>query len=1013
MGWVAKKPPGSAAGWSEGGPTPPSGSSAKGRERPPAGPTSATFSLLVHLWEAAGERRAVTQSDAARALGRSQPTISRALRHLETRGLVHGRSLLGADRDVRERSYSLSYSGGLVARSTVAEARALPTTDPEFSVSDLLDLHLGLSLTDVLALPFEARVPGGPALIALSSARYAERHRPAPMRGGPSRPIPALIGRWSERKELLRLLGRVLAPTGRGAVGVLLGPAGQGKTTLLQYAEAVARRRGFRVLHGQVARPRSGPYSPFEETIGTLAPETSPSDGSSSLSPAQRLLRYLRVLRESASETPLLLVVDDLHWADPGAITAFRFLCHNLPTVEEPVLLLVSARTDEPRPSSAPESFEELVGELERPGTPLATVLTLPPLSRSEAREVMDSVRGADEPALPPDVVERLLARARGNPLFLVEGMREALRATGPEGTEGTGPYGRPSVPASLRRLLMGRVAQLPPGHRRFLEACALLEEEFSPEPLEVLVAHGVPGAPSERETLLHELVDTWALLVERAPGRYAFVHPLFQEALAERLPLRRAWAEELATWESAHRPEAVDQIARLFALARRPDRALPWLSRALDQRQRERAYDATVEVVEQMRQMIDLRPALRHPHVHEELELLEELWLRGGHAAGARISRGLRAWGVPPRERIEAACFELLMSFRADRAESERTLGELRRAANSLAPDFREETRGIVEATAAFVHGWWGLKQLDFAEAGRAIDLLNRRPGCIWSLSARLSRSFCLIHLERYSEAEAMCRATAELLPRGSRTLIRGQLEEQRASIDILQGHSSPGLRRRTRAVEICRSVGNPGVLAEELSLLALVQLQRADLDAARKTLAEMREIVERFSLHYWDHVREYREGQLLLAEGRKAEALPEFHRAARGFRSGPVPAAALLPEAYLLASKRRRAAATAFWQEWHRESGRLDVEERRALGPVLREIGPPVPSGGSLGIRAVPPEGSVPSIGHPTATARPREVPLLPVRPPSRGPGRRVALDDPEKGGVRSPPGTRRRPA
>lgn len=876
----------------------------------------------------------VTQAGAVAALGRSQPTISRAIAQLERQGFVRGRFGWSGSRTGREWSYGLTSPGERAALQAITDARALPTVDPELRLGDLLDLHGTLTLTDLLSLPVEDRNVGTVTLRRQLSARrvrFRERGAPESSIGQPSE----LVGRWVERREILRALGRMQGPGVRGEVRVVLGPAGQGKSRLLRFAEEIARRRGFRVVRGHVTKDAGLPFSPFEEVMAALAADGPERVWGSTRPHAlpRRLLGYLELLRQGPP-TPLLLILDDLHDARPPALTVFRFLCQNLPAVERPVLLIAAARDDEPRPHRRVGGFGELLADLARPATGLASVLVVPPLSVKESWEVADLSRSGATAPVPDRVVESLIARAHGNPLFIVEAVREAQRAA--SGTQRGAPHaGRPATPPSLRRLLAVRLEQLPPRHRAVLEACALLDEEFSARPLEALEPLGVVGPPREVARQLRELVDPWAMLVPRGEGRFAFVHALFRESLTDSLADRTGWAAALAAWWERQRPEDVLRIAHLYRMAHDPARALPWLRRALDRTLEEQAYGAVQEIVRGMGEMVELRPRARREFRELEFALVERLWLAGSPVA-VTLARNLLEEPLGPRDEIRAGSFLCAaLGLRAP-DEARRRLADLPARLPAVEARDRNELRGTILAVAAYVHGLWGDWETGLAESETALRLLPRRRTSVWRLSAALSRSFSLSHLRRYREAYRSFGPTARLLPTAGHSVFRVLLLEQQATIASLLGRPAETLRLRDRAVRLSREISNPSVLGEALAGLILSQIQPGTLARARSSLAELRELIDRFGLLQLEPWAEFRRGQILWRSGDRDEAVGPFRAAAAAFRATPRPANALLAEAYLVSRERNPRKILSFRREWLRHEPSLDAEEVSAIEPV-----------------------------------------------------------------------------
>jgi len=885
------------------------------------------FRLLVHLHEIAP--RAITQNEAARTLDCSQPTVSRAVAQLRRAGLARSRSTWTGNRSARELSWGLTPSGERAARRAWAQARELPTGDPQLRLGDLLDLDDALSLTDLLARPPADWLAGDEAL-----RRRQDPYRPGAPTG--AEPSTTFVGRWDERREIVRVLVRARASPAVGQVRLILGPAGQGKSRLLQFAATIGARRGFHVVRGAVLRDSGIPMSPFGEMIPRLDPTEAPGATPESLALPQRMLRDLERIERAARSAPLLLIVDDLEAADPVALGFFRFLGHNLPSLAAPVVLLAAARNDEPSAGAAGAAYADLLRAVARPGTSPVPVRVLPALSEREAREVAGLVGHGAGPSLPGRTVARIVSRARGNPLYLIEGMREALDAARRAALAGSTSVETP-LPPSLRRLLELRLAQLPAADRALLEGCALLEEEFPVEPLEALRPALGFDSLATIERRLGELADAWALLERRGPHRFGFAHPLFPEALRDRAHDRPARAKALADWWRDHRPGDIARIAGLYRLAGDPA-AVPWLRRALEGALRERTYEATEEICRSLREMVDLGNGDRANELALELALLERLWLAGAQSVLERVARGLLDWGAEPRERVLAHCYLLVsLVYRAPQ-EARVRLDALPSLLRAVPRSHLREVRGAATAAAAYcrlaVREW----EAAATSADAALRDLADRPGTLWALSAALSRSFALAHLGRYRAAVATLQETARRVGRERGSLFAALLWQQRGTVESLLGRPAQGRRYRERAARVAREVANPNVLAEALSDLVLSQLETRQIDAAEETVRELQQLVERFELPYMAPWLAYREGQIRWRQGRWPEAVAALRRAEDGFRRATDRVNALLPAAYLLSTERRPRKLAQFRSMWRDAERLLNAEEVAAIDP-LRE--------------------------------------------------------------------------
>src|SRR6201995_5063456 len=265
----------------------------------------------------------------------------------------------------------------------------------------------------------------------------------------------AMVGRGEERERLERLLSDARA--GESAVLVLRGPAGTGKTALLEYAANGAE--GFRVVRaGGVEAEMELPFAGLHQLCGALldrldrlpAPQADALGTAFGLSAGLQPDRFLiglaalTLLSEAAEELPVLCLVDDAQWLDQSSALVLAFVARRLRGGG--VVLLFAVR-------EAPE-LEELRS---------LPHLHLQGLSDAEARTLLASVIGA---TLDEGVRARILAEARGNPLALLELPRGAspMRTT-----DGFGPPADLGLQSRIEAGFRRRVLELPTDSRRLL----------------------------------------------------------------------------------------------------------------------------------------------------------------------------------------------------------------------------------------------------------------------------------------------------------------------------------------------------------------------------------------------------------------------------------------------------------------------------------------------------------------------------------------------------------------
>ena len=332
---------------------------------------------------------------------------------------------------------------------------------------------------------------------------------------------------------------------------LVAGEAGIGKTRLVTEALGHAAGLGAVALIGgcldvgegvlayapvvEALRPLAGLLGPAElervlggaqDELARLIPELGPSDAAGPdgpLAPSRLFELLLGMLHRIAERTPVLLVVEDLHWADQSTRDLLGFLVRNL---RAGVALVLTCRSDELRPGHPLRPF---LAELNRGGR--AERLELGRLGRRELAELVAGILG--EPPS-PGLSREILARSEGNPFFA-----EELLAARREGTR---------LPPALRDLLLARVDALPEPAQRVLAAAAVAGVRVDHE----LLAAATGQDDGQLVPLLREAVARHLLAVDEGSGGYVFRHALVQEAVygellpAQRGPLHAAYARAL-----------------------------------------------------------------------------------------------------------------------------------------------------------------------------------------------------------------------------------------------------------------------------------------------------------------------------------------------------------------------------------------------------------------------------------------------------------------------------------
>ena len=355
-----------------------------------------------------------------------------------------------------------------------------------------------------------------------------------------ARASAAFVGRAGELEELRRALDA--AHAGSGATVLVAGEAGIGKTRLASEIARRARESGFEVLLGRAIDfvGTELPYQPFAEALRPLG----------TVREAASQLRVfeatLTLLSDGAAAAPVLLVLEDLHWADTSTLDLVVWLAHNVE--ERRVVLLGTYRPDE---RASAERMRRLADGVRRSGS--ALVLELGPLEREETAALLATHH------MPAALADAIIARSEGNPFFA-----EELAAAGEQSGD---------LPRRVRDVLTARVAGLDRRAQSLLRVAASVGRDVS---YVLLVAVAALPEREMRESL-RAAVEHGVLVADQAGGRFRFRHALLADAIyATILPGEREWlharvADELARSAAAGAAE----LAPHWAVAGRSADAL------------------------------------------------------------------------------------------------------------------------------------------------------------------------------------------------------------------------------------------------------------------------------------------------------------------------------------------------------------------------------------------------------------------------------------------------------
>jgi DNA-binding CsgD family transcriptional regulator/tetratricopeptide (TPR) repeat protein len=683
-----------------------------------------------------------------------------------------------------------------------------------------------------------------------------------------------MVGRAAEVARLDSLLAAVAGGVGRTVL--VAGDAGIGKTRLVTALAQRARRAGAVVLVGRCLDLVGAaiPFLAFADAFHRVSdsPIRTVAAGAAD-EPAGRLRLFQQVrdtVSRMAQSAPLVLVLEDIHWADASTLDLVSFLAHT--AGEDRLLLVLTYRHDQ-----APVAGElpRLLGELR--SSEVAELLELRPLSQDEIGALLRGLGAATW-------AEEIFIRSGGNPFFAQELALARER-------------GQPELPPLVRAALTQRLAGLGDDTRACLHLAAVARREVGYDLLDTALS--LP--PQRLQRALREAVTRHLLVADAGAGTYRFRHALLAEAVSETLlpgqreGLHARLAEAI---EATSRGGAVEagELAYHWRAAGRPVEA----------------FDASVRAAEAAEAAYGLAEALIHwEHIIAVWERLPDAERRAGQplarvlARAAEhaddIGRGQRAAELTRLaigllvldERTEpveiALLYERLGSYLLPFGEREAGLAACQRAVE-LVPAGRPERIRVLSA--------WGhaLMLSCRYDAARTLCLQAIDAAAALGEPRRAQRAqdvlgLSLCYLGRIDEGLAMLEEACRRQPdrAAPERLMRPQVFLSDALLVI--GRPQDAARVAFEGLAYTRSVGQERAAGTVLAANAAEALLAVgDWDRAAETLAA----ALRRGGQYWSHV-------LHLAAAQLASARAEVETARRHLAAAAPAAAEPNAAAYL----------------------------------------------------------------------------------------------------------------
>ena len=614
----------------------------------------------------------------------------------------------------------------------------------------------------------------------------------------------ALRGRWYESEEMPTYIGF--------------------KEALLPLAELQSVRD---VIH------RSSPY--FAD-IARLGPEFSgalrikrPRGDGAGAADKYRLSRGVSLLlRAAVTRGPFLIVLDDLHWADPGSLELLQSIGRDV--AQMPLLIAGAYRRED---VSADHSLHKTIAELSHSRT--MTTVDLHGLSRDDVGTLAAGIARSDVAAGFVDVLHR---QTDGNPLFIEELVRHVTHSGSPDGRSGTILPSELEVPEGLREVMSRRLQGLSSDCRHLLAVAAVIGREFDLNTVEQASARA-------REALLAALDEATGASVirESAPGIYSYAHPLMRSVVYHGMsPSRRitmhlrlsgVLEHQYGPTAESHSREIARHLIAAGGLAD-PAKVVKYCLQGARQARALFAFDEARGLVNGALRYVDLAPRLE-PTVKAEL-LMELAYAENALGNPSAIQHYKQALAEYEALGDEVGATDACSWLAPCLVECGRpaealavTRGALSKAAESRTRPYHSLVAGHVVALilngSVAEAGPRVEKLVDLAFDGESRSIADHAAG-VWHAWGAGEKS----------EAGACFRRAREALLEGGFEGTAAQVALNHAVSAYLLGRFEEALEALSEAERLAEGTGRAPVLADRHAFKSVMHVHRGEWEAAAR---------------------------------------------------------------------------------------------------------------------------------------------------------------------------------
>jgi predicted ATPase/class 3 adenylate cyclase len=651
-----------------------------------------------------------------------------------------------------------------------------------------------------------------------------------------------LVGRDAQRAALLAAADRALA--GHGNVIAISGRAGVGKTRLV---EEVVRRWVDQGGDGYIGQCMShglhSPYLPwidlwreffgfqesddaaarFQKVESVIAADVSAmspwagvlgsvlglpgseSPAVAALDAADRRRKLfelaLELLRARAARRPLLLLFEDVHWADRPSLDLIDYIAAH--TGDVPLLLCLCFR---PR--------DDL--DLQAMTSPDCTQVLLEELGAESSAQMVRAVLNQAGPStgsgqgLPPEFEREIFDKTQGNPLFVEELLSSLIESGVLERAEGgyrvVGDLSQVRVPDTLQDLIMARIDRLDPSSRDLLQVASVIDRRFAYEILRGIYPYRMADLEMRDRLEATIQVDLTRLDHPEPELAYLFKHAMTYDVAYNSLPFarRRELHDRVGDFLELAHLENLEQyypvLARHFAQSERWDKTLVYALAAGSQAQELYANDEALSYYEQAERCLDRLPA--------EMYWINALRL---YLNRAQIYRLKGQYDLCETDINRAMTLAQEHDDKRAQAEAYNLLAEMR---------------------------WWqGQTEEALRSAQRAYDLANQSNGDAEMLTALYLLSNTYRVLGRFDEAMAYFNQAYDLASQRSDQVMLGMILNAVGGMHLRLGRFDKALEAFYQALSLLEAVDLKHRMASCLTNIGIAQFRQGQPQASLDT--------------------------------------------------------------------------------------------------------------------------------------------------------------------------------